>query len=106
MGVIDPGMDASQIEQRLLNDFRSARGGDTFTGNSAADLFYQIEGAAQRMITEGRTSKDDQAEAAKALLGLLNEMDAERTRLGYSEFREDTVSGALNNLCPGFWPFC
>jgi hypothetical protein len=99
-------MNADQIEWRLLNDLRNARGHDTFTGNSAADLVYQIEVAAKRMITEGRTSEDDMALASKAFVVLLSEMDAERAILGYSEFREDTVSRALGKLCPGFWPFC
>ena len=106
MGAIDPGMDADRIEQQFVNVFRSERGHDTFTGNSAADLFSGIDVAAKRMITEGRTSGHDLEEAAEAFSLLLNEMEAERTRLGYSEFREDTVSAALLRLCPGFWPFC
>jgi hypothetical protein len=99
-------MDADQIEARLLNQLRMAHCHDTFTGNSAADLFGQIQQAAKRMVSEERTSENDLAEATNAFMVLLNEMDTERTRRGYVEFREDTVSWGLDKLCPGFWPFC
>jgi len=99
-------MDTDQIESRLVNVLRNARGHDNFTANSAADLFLQIQMAAQRMVKEGRTSDRDMDEATQAFMLLLNEMNSEKTIRGYSEFREETVSGALAKLCPGFWPFC
>jgi len=99
-------MDANQIEMRFLNELRSTRGHRTFTANSALDLVFQIQTAANRMVVEDRTSEKDLAEATKAFAVFLDEMDTVRATLGYSEFREETISGAIVKLCPGFWPFC
>lgn len=99
-------MDAGQIEERLLFELRARRHEDVFSGASAVDLVLGIRRAAQRMVDEGRTTQADVDEARQSLNKLLSEMDEQRVRFGLSEFQERTFSEALNNLCPGFWPFC
>lgn len=99
-------MDAGQIEERLLFELRALRHEDLFSGASAVDLVLGIRKAAQRMVDEGRTSEADVDEARSSLKGLLAEMDEQRVRFGYVEFRERTLSEAIAKLCPGFWPFC
>jgi hypothetical protein len=97
-------MDAGQIEQQLLNEVRAARGHDLFTANSALDLVMFIRGGAETMVAESRTSEDDLTQAKQNLRRFLDEMDAARVELGYSEFREDT-GGLARRICP-LWPFC
>jgi hypothetical protein len=99
-------MEYDQIEQQLLNEIRAARGHEVFTANSLLDLLYVIEQGARRMVAEGQTSARDVARAKKNLSRFLAEMDAERARLGYAEFREETGGRARSTLCPGLWPFC
>lgn len=99
-------MDAEKIEERLLMELRIVKGQDVFSGDSAVDLFLQIRNAARRMADEGATTEDDMTRAVESLHVFLSAMEAERDRLGLSEFREVTVNGAIQKLCPGFWPFC
>src|SRR5215211_5059831 len=97
-------MDADQLELRLLNEVRNARGHEVFTANSALDLVGLIHEAARRMVAEGRTAEEDFDEARANLRRFLHEMERAKVELGYSEFREDTV-GWARRICP-LWPFC
>ena len=99
-------MDADQVEQRLLGELTGARGEDRFTASSAVDLFFIIRGGATKMAAEGATSEADLTRARENLRRFLDEMEAERDRLGVSEFREETVAKAWQGLCPGLFPFC
>lgn len=98
-------MDPDQIEQQLLNEVRAARGHDVFTASSALDLVMLIRDGARTMVAEDRTSEEDLKEAKENLRRFLDEMEAAKVELGYSEFREDTGGRARASLCP-LWPFC
>lgn len=95
-----------RIQRALVFEARVARGRQNFTGDSAVDLFLEIQGAAQRMVNEGRTTGPDLDEARQAVVTFLNRMEEERVQLGFSEFHEETVYRARLSLCPGLWPFC
>ena len=98
-------MDWEAIEQQLLSAFRGARGQEVFTGSSAVELFQLIRNGAKRMVAEGATSPDDVTKAIGNLFAFMAQMDAERVRLNFAEFHEETVSAAHFKLCP-IWPFC
>jgi len=98
---------ADEIERNLLITLRGRMHAATFTGASAVDTFMAIKDGVQTMVSEGRTSYDDLQLAQSSLQRFLGQMEQERDRLGYSEFHEDTVSGALFGLCPPpCWPIC
>lgn len=98
-------MEYDQIQNRFQNELRSFWGHEDFTANSFLDLLSLIDSGARRMVAEGRTEEEDMDEAIQALHRFLDEMKAERDRLGFTDFREETVSKAGFRLCPIF-PFC
>ena len=98
-------MDAEQIERQLLNEIRAARGHAVFTANSLLDLVAMIHEGASRMVDEGHVGDEDLRRAKDNLRRFLDEMEAGRVELGYSEYREDVVSWARRKLCP-LWPIC
>lgn len=108
MSLLEPSGESAlaRIQRELVFEARAARGRQNFTGDSAIDLFLEIQGAAQRMVDEGRTTDSDMAEARRAVVTFLDQMEEERLQLGYDEFHEETVSRARFSLCPGLWPFC
>lgn len=97
-------MEYDQIQDRFKNELRSSWGHEDFTANSFLDLLFYIDSGAKRMIEEGRAEEEDMVEAIQALHLFIDKMTAERERLGFTDFREETVSLALG-LCP-LWPFC
>jgi hypothetical protein len=100
-------MDADRIEENLLMELRGRLHAATFTGASAVDAFMAIKSGVRTMASEDRTSDDDLQIARDSLHRFLGQMEQERDRLGFSEFHEETVSGALYVLCPPpCWPFC
>jgi hypothetical protein len=64
-----------------------------------------IQEGAARMVDEGQVSERDLRKAKDNLHRFLDEMEAGRVELGYSEYREDVVSWARRKLCP-LWPIC
>ena len=68
----------ARIQRELVFAARVARGRQNFTGDSAVDLFLEIQGAAQTMISEGRISAPDLDEARQAVVTFLNRMEEER----------------------------
>ena len=100
-------MDEDQIEEQLLMELRGRLHAATFTGASAVDTFMAIRNAVGTMVSEQRTREKDVRIARDSLNRFLDRMEGERDRLGYSEFHEETVGGALFGLCPPpCWPFC
>lgn len=97
-------MEYDQILNQFMNELRSFWGHEDFTANSFLDLLSYVDSGAKRMIAEGRTREEDMAEAIQALHLFLGKMTTEKERLGFTDFREETVSLALG-LCP-LWPIC
>ncbi len=95
-----------QLQRELLSHVRTQAGGENFTGDSAIDLVFEIQRAAQRMIEDERVTPTDLDDAKQATSALLDRMRVERIDLDLAEFHEVTVARAISFLCPGFWPFC
>lgn len=99
-------MDQGQLERLLENKIRESWGHEAFTASSLLDLLDLIKEGSKRMLGEDRVNDTDLQLAGENLSEFLGAMDYERARLGFAEFREETVAAARWRLCPGFWPFC
>jgi hypothetical protein len=65
-----------------------------------------IATGAQRMVADGATTEEDVAQARQCVERLPAEMNTERVGTEQTFFSEGTLAGALERLCPAFWPFC
>ena len=98
--------DVYRVAERLFYEVRNTKHDELFSGASAADLSLAIVRGTLNMVADQRTGADDLTIAVDNLQTLLAEMDSTRVQSGFAAYQEVTISTALGNLCPGFWPFC